>query len=329
MGSDSMEPVPGAASNGWPLIIGVSEGILHAKDLVVRTAKTGAPSLVVGETGTGKELFVEAIHVESGRSGPLVRVNCAAIPETLFESELFGHEMGSFSGAHRTRPGLFEEAHRGTLHLDEIGDLPLLVQAKLLRVLDRGEIRRVGGNRTRVVDVRIVAATNRNLEREVADGRFREDLYARLDVVRIYLPPLRERAGDIPLLVEHFAGAGRVTPEAMPLLEAYDWPRNVRELKFVVEPACTLAAPGPVQPEHLPDRIRYADARTRAREGRNVGRLVTLAEVEREHVLAVIAHANGNVSEAARILGIARHTLARRLIEYGWSGGSGGGAAAR
>jgi transcriptional regulator with PAS, ATPase and Fis domain len=324
-----MDPVPGAASNGWPLIIGVSESILHAKDLVLRTAKSGAPSLVVGETGSGKELFIEAIHAESGRSGPLIAVNCAAITESLFESELFGHEKGSFSGAHRTRPGLIEAAHRGTLALDEIAELPLIVQAKLLRVLDRVEIRRVGGNLTRAVDVRIVAATNRNLEREVAEGRFREDLYARLDVVRIDLPPLRERSGDIPLLVEHFAGAGRVTPEAMALLVAYDWPRNVRELKFVVEPACALAAPGPVHPEHLPDRIRYADARTRAREGRNVGRLVTLAEVEREHVLAVIAHANGNVSEAARILGIARQTLARKLIEYGWSGGSGGGAAGR
>lgn len=324
MDHDSLEPVHGSASNGWPLIVGASPGILHAKSLVVRIARTDSPVLVSGPTGAGKELFVEAIHVESGRPGPRIAVNCAAIPEGLFETELEGHKKGAFSGAYRDRSGLMEAAHRGTLVLDEIAELTLPAQAKLLRVLDRGEIRRVGGNRIRVVDVRIVAATNRDLEQEVREHRFREDLFARLDVMRIDLPPLCEREGDIPLLAAYFAGPGRVTPEAMALLEAYDWPRNVRELKSVMASACAYAAPGPVRPEHLPDRIRCASTRVLAREDHNACQLVTLAEVEREHIRAVIAHTNGNVSAAARILGITRHTLARKLAEFGWRVDSGG-----
>jgi transcriptional regulator with PAS, ATPase and Fis domain len=320
-----MESLKVAGSGDEPLIVGRSPAILRAKALIVPVAKSGAPSLVLGESGTGKELFIVAIHRASERTGALIRVNCAAIPETLFESELEGHEKGAYSGAYRARPGLIEEANGGTLFLDEIAELSLVVQAKLLRVLDRGEIRRVGANRTRAVDVRIVAASNRDLLRMVEEGLFRQDLYARLDVMQIHLPPLRERDGDIPLLVEHFAGSRPVTPEALALFEAYHWPRNVRELSHAIFSAGVLAGADPIGPEYVPNSIRQASAGTRAREGRIAARLMTLGEVEREHILAVIAHTNGNVTAAAGILGIDRHTLAKKLTSFQWNHRAAGG----
>jgi DNA-binding NtrC family response regulator len=220
--------------------------------LLARAAQSRHPVLITGESGTGKELVARAVHATSGR-GPFVAVNCAALPENLLESELFGHTQGAFTGADREKPGLFEAAHTGTLFLDEIAELPLALQPKLLRALEYGEIRRVGANAPRNLDVRVIAATNRVLEEEVAANRFREDLFWRLNVLHLHVPPLRERPADIPLLAEHFAAlasqngqaAGsvllRISPDAMATLTAYPWPGNVRELRNAIERASTLA----------------------------------------------------------------------------------------
>jgi DNA-binding NtrC family response regulator len=271
--------------------------------------------LVTGESGTGKELVARAVHRASAL-GPFVAVNCAALPHDLLESELFGHERGAFSGAVKDKPGLFEAADGGVLFLDEIGDLPLPLQPKLLRALESGEIRRVGSTASRSVQTRVIAATNKDLPAEVGDGRFREDLFWRLNVLSIHVPSLRERPADIPLLVEHFAGGVRVTAEAMAWLLAHPWPGNVRELRNTLERAVTLRAGESIGVEDLPAGISAMQ-----REGLlSVGadQRLPLRDVERSYILMVLQAAGGNKSRAAEILGLDRKTLYRKLEEFGY-----------
>ena len=292
-------------------------------------APTEANVLIIGETGTGKELVARALHTHSARAGgPFVALNTAAIPSELLESELFGHAKGAFTGAIASKRGLFEEAGGGTLFLDEIGDINPKMQAQLLRVLQEGEIRRVGGNEPIRVDVRVVAATNRDLEEEVRTGRFREDLYFRINVVTIHLPPLRERREDIALLVDHFlhkyaqregrSEAG-IADEAMQLLSHYGWPGNVRELENVIERALALAKGGIILPSDLPREIRGEVERPAPSPASSNGAMVliedrpTLAELEQRYVTLILQQEGGNKKRAAEILGIDRRTLYRTL----------------
>jgi transcriptional regulator with PAS, ATPase and Fis domain len=298
-----------------PVIVGESPAMQRVKALIEPFARTTAIGLVTGESGTGKELFVRAVHARSGRS-PLVPVNCAGMPESLFESELFGHVRGAFTGADRDKPGLMQAADGGTLFLDEIGEMPLSIQPKLLRAIVTGELRRVGANQSRTVNVRFLAATNRDLEHEVAKGRFRDDLFGRLDVMRVDLPPLRDRPGDVRLLIDHFVGLHRVTGEAIAALEAYQWPRNVRELHGTLTSGAALAGSEMIELEHIRERLR-AKPTSMGAGARTNGVLRKLDEVEREHIENVIAHTRGNKSEAARILGINRETLRKKLVGFG------------
>ncbi|HMX30162.1 MAG TPA: sigma-54 dependent transcriptional regulator, partial [Blastocatellia bacterium] len=251
-------------------------------------------------------------------------VNCAAIPAELMESELFGHTGQAFTGAKQARAGLFESADGGTLFLDEIGEMPLAVQPKLLRVLQEGTVRRVGADREREINVRVIAATNRDLEKEVSQGRFREDLYWRLNVIHLHLPPLRERPFDIPLLVEHFlnklAEKSRCTPpnilpETLAVLTAYSWPGNARELENVIERAVALAEGDNLTPDDLPDRVR-SNAQTGNLLARAGERRMTLRELEKEYIVEALRLTGGNKSRAAEILGFDRRTLHRKLDEY-------------
>ncbi|MGA8891255.1 MAG: sigma-54 dependent transcriptional regulator [Anaeromyxobacteraceae bacterium] len=294
-------------------------------------AACDAPVVIQGETGTGKEVLARSLHAGGKRSGgPFVAVNCAAIPGELVESELFGHARGAFSGAVSDRRGLFEEASGGTLLLDEIAEIPVSLQAKLLRVLQEGEVRRVGSNRSVAVDVRVLAATHQDLQARVRTGAFREDLYYRLKVFSLRLPPLRERTQDIlPLarqILVHLPGvATGFEPEAREALLAYGWPGNVRELGNAMRHAAALAHGVDVCLEDLPEEVAsplVAGATAPAPHGGNGSNgttrpaLETLAEVERRHVLAVLDACRGNQAEAARILGIARNTLWRKLEAY-------------
>jgi two-component system NtrC family response regulator/two-component system response regulator HydG len=304
-------------------IVGTSEPMRQVFELVQRAAPSKATVLILGESGTGKELVAEAIHDGSPRaSGPFVRVNCAALPETLLESELFGHEKGAFTGAIARKEGRFELADGGTLFLDEIGEIPPQVQVKLLRFLQNREFDRVGGTKTLKVDVRVVAATNRDLLAEVKAGRFREDLYYRLNVVQIEMPPLRKRKTDLPALVDHFIrkyGAAyersnvRMSREAFQAILAYDWPGNVRELENAIERAIVLSPDGELLPVHLPPAV--AEGR---REGaRQLIPGATLAEIEKEAILRTLEVVDGSTSRAAEILGISVRTIQYRLKEYG------------
>src|SRR5512143_1055505 len=293
-------------------VVGRSEAMLQVFKTAARVAASDATVLIQGESGTGKELVARAIHTASPRaSGPFVAVDCGAIAEGVLESELFGHARGAFTGAQVARRGLFEEAHHGTLFLDEIGDIGPNLQARLLRALQEGTIRRVGANEPIAVDVRVVAATNRDLEAAVKAGTFRADLYYRLHVVSIRIPPLRDRREDIPLLAEHFAQKhGRaegsaISPEARELLVAYDWPGNVRELENVVARALALNPSGVVIPEDLPDAVRGARPTAAAAAGLpDVTDRPTLAEVERRYATQVLQETAGNKTRAAEILGI-------------------------
>ncbi len=311
-------------------LVGSSPAMQEVYKLIGRVAASGAPVLIAGETGTGKELVAETIHLSSPRArGPLVRVNCAALPETLLESELFGHEKGAFTGAIARRKGRFELADGGTIFLDEIGDLNASTQKKLLRVLQFGEFERVGGSATIKTDVRVVTATNKQLELEVAAGRFREDLYYRLNVIRIDMPPLRERREDIIPLVAHFLDKYRRAPgspptkisqEAMDLLLAYDWPGNVRQLENTIMRAVVMASEGVIGPEHLdwtapPASPREFDVAELARRGVSLQR--ALAEVERDLIAEVLRQTGGDHAETARRLGIYRGVLEEKLREYG------------
>ncbi|MGE3465530.1 MAG: sigma-54-dependent transcriptional regulator [Pyrinomonadaceae bacterium] len=312
-------------------LIGTSPKFVECLKLVGRVAGTHLPVLITGESGTGKEIVARAIHQRSKRSAHrFVTVNCGAIPTELIESELFGHARGSFTGADRERMGLWEEATGGTLFLDEITETNLLFQVKLLRALQEGEIRRVGSNRTVKVDVRVIAASNRDIEIEVEKGNFRQDLMYRLNAVTIDLPPLRERREDILLLAEHFVreiafedNPPRFADETLKILQGYDWPGNIRELENAVLHAVSLSD-GIIYPEHLPTRIRFSGAADRrstpraAPEG-HVGHHQPgtewrqLAEMEQEYVREVLAHTSGNKQAASRILNIDRKTLSRIL----------------
>jgi DNA-binding NtrC family response regulator len=318
----------GAAPPGF---VGASRLMRELFGLLGRAASSTLPVLVTGETGTGKELVARAIHDASGRDS-FVAINCAALPEHLLESELFGHEKGAFTGADREKIGLFQAADRGTLFLDEVGELPLALQPKLLRVLESGEIRRVGATRAQTVDVRVVAATHRDLETAVAEGRFREDLYWRINVLTLHVPALRERTADIPLLAEHFLARGRGAPgpsrptrvsaEAMAVLVGYSWPGNVRELRNAIDRATVLARSGEIRAEDLPPRVRARGA-VAALVASAAERSVPLHDVERAYILEVVRRSGGKRGLAANILGMDRKTLYRRLQEYGELDGEG------
>ena len=325
-----------------PPIVGASARMQRLLRLVQRVAPTESTVLILGESGTGKELVARSLHVLSRRAqGPFVPVNVGALSESLIESELFGYVRGAFTGAGSDRPGLVEEADHGTLFLDEIGDMPLATQVKLLRTLENNEVRRLGDNTTRLVDVRVIAATHRDLQVEIAAGRFRSDLYYRLNVVQVNLPPLRERREDIGLLASFFLDRiGRhenrrhltFAPEAEVLLEAYDYPGNVRELENAVQHAVAVAEGDVIQPEDLPAALR--EPRLLPGQGGHVVDVAplsttpsanpnrdtwSLADVEREHIRRVLDLHRGNATAAARQLGISRTTLWRKLKEYGIS----------
>jgi two-component system NtrC family response regulator len=292
-----------------------------------RVAASDTTVLLEGESGTGKELLAKAIHVNSHRSrGPFVTVNCAAIPENLLESELFGHRRGAFTGAIADKQGKFEAANRGTIFLDEVGELPLLLQVKILRVLQEREVDKVGETRPIKVDVRVIAATNRSLEKMTADASFREDLYYRLAVVSIRVPPLRERSDDIPLLVDHFLAKhaerlGRPRPSVdkavYSAFNLYAWPGNIRELENVIERALVLDRDGLLGLDDLPDRLKAS--------GQRIGNLrielpdegISLEDVERELLLAALEKHNWNQTRAAAHLNFTRSTLRYRMQNFG------------
>jgi len=297
-----------------------------AKDLAAFVARAGRsqhPVLISGETGTGKELVARGIHAVSHR-GPFVAVNCGALPEQLLESELFGHEKGAFTGADRAKSGLLQTANGGTVFLDEIGEMPLQLQPKLLRALESGEVRPVGSTATARLDFRLVCATNRDLEKGVAEGSFRSDLFWRINVLQVTVPPLRDRPEDIPLLAEYFrreaAGdepqrAQRIDQESLAILRTYPWPGNVRELRNAIHQAVFLAPGTEIRPEDLPARIRETDIIGDATADA-AHRHLSLKELERRYILEVLREVDGNKSRAAAILGISRRTIHRKLGEY-------------
>jgi two-component system response regulator HydG len=309
-------------------IIGRSRAMKELLEMVAMIAPSEATVLISGESGTGKELIARSIHHNSPRrEHPLVVVNCAALTDTLLESELFGHEKGAFTGADRRREGRFMQADGGTLFLDEIGETSAAMQAKLLRVLQEKELQRVGGEETLPVDVRVLAATNRDLLQAVESGQFREDLFYRLNVVALEIPPLRERRDDIPLLAQHFLGkfaeknrkdVKGFTPQAMDLLLKYEWPGNVRELENAVERAVILRTGDHVTEKQLPMTItRALENETPAPSQLDPSRTRPLEEIEKDAILAALEATGGNKSEAARRLGITRKTLHKKLKRYG------------
>ena len=292
-------------------------------DLLKKVASTDAAVLVQGESGTGKELIARAIHEKSPRrSGSFVAINCGALPEGLLESELFGHVKGSFTGAERNKRGLFEEASGGTLFLDEISETTPALQVKLLRALQEGEVRRVGDNHPVKVTGRLVAATNKDLGRLTREGKFRDDLYYRLKVFPIHIPPLRERPEDILPLAEHFlrkfkkkigGKAGRFSPRSAEALKGYGWPGNVRELEHAVERAMIMAAGAAIGPDDLPPEIQTSSPRP----GRAPDAGQKLGEIEKRYVIQTLEDCGQNQGEAAKRLGIGRNTLWRKLKSYG------------
>jgi len=299
-------------------MIGSSPQMLQVHRLIERAGPTDKAILIQGESGTGKELVARGLQRSSLRADkPFVTINCAALPEQLVESELFGHEKGSFTGATSTNPGLFEVADGGTIFIDEIGEMPLSLQPKLLRVLEDGSLRRVGSHKERRVDVRLIAATNRNLAEMAAEGQFREDLYYRINVLTIELPPLHERTGDVRILIDHFLGREwTISDEARQALESYHWPGNVRQLINVIERATILAHDGQVEIEDLPGEIVKQQGRTSARSDVAVASSQKLEELERAHVVNVLRQHSGNKAQAARSLGIHRRKLYRLLARF-------------
>jgi DNA-binding NtrC family response regulator len=305
-----------------PGIIAHSKEMQHVLELVMRVAPTDATVLIQGESGTGKEVIAKAIHHASPQAnGPFVAVNCGALPEPLLESEIFGHVKGAFTGATAHKKGLFEEAHGGTFFLDEIGDMPMSLQVKFLRVLQEGEVRRVGANQAATVDVRVLAATNRDLGQLMQQGKVREDLFYRLNVIPVALPPLRERREDILPLAEYFLGYFgekqgrllRLTAAAEERLLRYPWPGNVRELENAMERTTILARHDPVGPDELPPHIA---AGTPLGAAPILPQEQTLAEVERSHILQTLERYGWNHSRTAEALGIGRTSLWRKLKEY-------------
>jgi two-component system response regulator HydG len=311
---------------GGPEIIGKSQSMRDLFAMINMVAPTEATVLITGESGTGKELVARAVHAGSPRAqGPLVAVNCAALSETLLESELFGHEKGAFTGAERRREGRFMAADKGSIFLDEIGEIAQTIQAKLLRVIQEREIQRVGGDRPVGVDVRILAATNRDLKKEVEAGRFREDLYYRLNVVTLTVPPLRDRPEDVPLLAQHFltrfAEKNRkrikaFTPAAMEALVRGAWPGNVRELENAVERAVILSVGEYITERELPQLVENQKEASASSDNLTALAGMPLGDVEREVILATLREVGGNKSEAARVLGITRATLHKKLKRY-------------
>lgn len=303
-------------------VIGQSKVFRDVLDIVAKVAKTDATVLIYGESGTGKEVIARLIHKNSLRNDkPFVAVNCAAIPDTLIESELFGHEKGAFTDAYTSKAGLVEIANGGTLFLDEVGDLSQYVQPKLLRFIETGEFRRVGGNSILKVDLRIISATNKDLTEEVKKGNFREDLLYRLNVVTIRLPALRERKEDIPLFVEYFLrkktrGRKKMSPEALKVLMDYDWPGNIRELENVVERAAILTKDEIIKPEDLALKPELKEDYYAKLVKKPVNSL-SLAELEKIHIENVLKANNWNKSKTAEILGISLKTLYLKLKRYG------------
>ncbi len=302
-------------------IIGDSPEMRSVSKLIDRIAPTDKPVLITGESGTGKEVVAKVIQQKSLLADkPFVTVNCAALPEQLVESELFGHQKGAFTGATAEKPGLFEVADRGTVFIDELGELPLALQPKLLRVLEDGSMRRIGSHKERHVTVRIIAATNRDLADDVKEGTFREDLYYRVNVLPINLPPLRERPGDIDLLIDHFMPDDwHVDPEARAVMNAYDWPGNVRELINVVQRATILADGNEITLDDLPRELTHRVPGHRAAPSTSASVPVDgikLDDVQRHHVLEVLRQQGGNKAKTARVLGIHRRKLYRLLERF-------------
>ena len=305
-------------------IIGYSQAIASALSRMKQIAPTETNVLLLGESGTGKELFARAIHESSQRrDNRFVAFNCGSFTEELMANELFGHEKGSYTGAHSTKKGLLEVAAGGTVFLDEVGDMPLSMQIKLLRVIQEREVLRIGGVNAVAVNVRFVAATHRDLKREVEAGRFRQDLYYRLNVITLRLPPLTEREGDIPLLVNHFLARKmkelnkeitEIDPKAMEVLEAYSWPGNVRELENVIERSVALTQGEVIKPEVLPEYIRSLSVETFRKHWSSIP---TLEEQEIEYIRWVLKQCRGNKSKAAQIMGIDRVSLWRKMKRYG------------
>ena len=307
-------------------IIGKGRKMKELFDFLAQVAPSEATVLILGESGTGKELVANAIHHNSPRTQqPFVKVACAALPETLLESELFGHEKGAFTGAIARREGRFQAAHRGTIFLDEVGEMSLAIQTKLLRVLQEREFEPVGSSRTAKVDVRVIAATNKDLGKEIKEGRFRDDLFYRLNVIPIHLPPVRERKEDIPALANHFLSLYReknkkeikeISPKALDLLIRHDWPGNIRELENCLERAVIVARGELIAPADLPPAIQNLPA------GKEDAEIpfpagISLQEAEKALILKTLEDAGGNRSRAAEILGINRRTLQMKLKEYG------------
>lgn len=309
-------------------LIGQSPAMQEVLKLIDRVAQSNATVLITGESGTGKEVAAVTIHQHSPRrDGPFVPVNCAAIPDNLLESELFGHEKGAFTGALQRKPGRFELAHNGTLFLDEIAEMPLNMQAKLLRVLQEKAFERVGGTETLKVDVRVIAATNRNLKEAMEKGQFREDLYYRLNVIQINMPALRDRKEDIPLLANHFLNKfapggkiNRISPAAMQLLTRYHWPGNIRELQNVIERAVIICQGQEISPADLPKELLITSEQA-ARQ--NLITIpdggISLEELEKELIIKALEKSGGNQTRAAQLLGITRSALLYRSQKHGIS----------
>jgi two-component system response regulator HydG len=312
---------------GWSdEIVGSSAAVLEMRSMLERVSRTEASVLITGETGAGKEVAARVLHQHGRRrQGPFVAVNCSALPESLLESELFGHVRGAFTDARSARLGVFLEANHGTLFLDEVGDIPLPVQAKLLRALEERKVRPVGGDGEVAFDARIVAATNRDLEGAIVDGTFREDLFYRLNVVHVAVPPLRSREGDVLALAQRFLRqfAAQSRPEVIGISESaaerligYSWPGNIRELRNAIERGVALTQFDHVRAEDLPERIRGFKPEHVLVAAHNLEELVSLHEVEKRYVMKVLQAAGGNKSLAAQTLGVSRRTLYRKLGEY-------------
>ena len=326
------EPPSSPESADAPMLVGESPAMGSVFDMVARVAGSSATVLLTGESGTGKEVVARAIHWAGERAAsPFVPINCAAIPEHLLETELFGHERGAFTGAVARRVGRFERAHGGTLFLDEIGDMSLVLQAKVLRVLEDRVVERVGGEERREVDVRVVAATNQDLALATAEGRFREDLFHRLAVVELHLPPLRARGADIRTLALHFAGhfarrhskpVRAISERALRRIEAASWPGNVRELRNVMDRAVLLASGSTIRSDdlRLDAAAPVASARAASRAEAGYPATHSLRDVETDHIRRVLAAVHGHIGRAADTLGIHRNTLTRKMKELGMEG---------